>query len=150
MKFIPDANPKKVRIIPETAEETAWVNSLREEAKRIQRGSEKYALAAYNEWRRNPPKLDIGGLAAAMMGGPAPSTKADRRAERIEALKAEGREAIAEFDNAMGLMCREARGVLIRIANEFHQIKYGKPYPFPDESREERAWRAADWLRRQL
>lgn len=150
MKFVADPNPKKVRIEPETVEEAAWVATLSEGGKRVKRGAERFVLKAFNEWKQNPPKLDISGLAAAMMGGPVPPTKADRRQERIEALKEEGRDALDEFDEAMGTMCRKARGVLVRVANELHAAKHGIPFPFADGTREDRAWEAADWLRRIL
>lgn len=52
MKFISDANPKKVRIAAETAAEEAWVSTLKESAKRIARGAERFALKACAEWIR--------------------------------------------------------------------------------------------------
>lgn len=52
MKFIADANPKKVRLVAETAAETAWVSTLKESAKRIARGAERFALNACAEWIR--------------------------------------------------------------------------------------------------
>ena len=143
MKFVADQNPKKVRIIPETAEEVAWVATLNEGAKRVKRGAERFVLSAFNEWRRKTPKLDMSGLAAAMMSGPKPTKAVDA----VESLKAEGRKALAEFDEAMGLMCREARGTLVRVANELHQRLYRQPFPYRDGTREDRAWEARDWLR---
>lgn len=50
MKFIADANPKKVRLVAETAAETAWVSTLKESAKRVARGAERFVLRAYDEW----------------------------------------------------------------------------------------------------
>ena len=147
MKFVADPNPKKVRIIPETAEEVAWVATLNEGAKRIKRGAERFVLKAFNEWRRNPPKLDMSGLASAMMGGPKPPTKADKAVGAVEALKAEGRKALIACEDAMGLECREARGTLVRVANELHQRLYRQPFPYRDGTREDRAWEAHDWLR---
>lgn len=52
MKFIADANPKKVRIAAETAAEEAWVSTLKESSKRIARGAEHFALKACAEWIR--------------------------------------------------------------------------------------------------
>ena len=147
MKFVADPNPKKVRIVPESDDESAWVATLSEGGKRVKRGAERFVLKAFNEWRRNPPKLDISGLASAMMGGPKAPTKAEKAADAIEALKAEGREALAVFDDAMGIMCREARGILVRVANELHQRLYRQPFPYSYGTREDRAWQAADWLR---
>ena len=69
MKFVPDANPKKVRIEPETAEETAWVATLSEGSKRVKRGAERFVISAFTEWRRKTTKLDMSGLASAMMNG---------------------------------------------------------------------------------
>ena len=150
MKFVADPNPKKVRIIPETAEEVAWVATLNEGAKRVKRGAERFVLSAFNEWRRKTPKLDMSGLAAAMMSGPKPPTKAEKAVDAVESLKAEGRKALAEFDDAMGLMCREARGTLIRVANELYQRRYRQPFEYREGTREDRAWEAAEWLRRIL
>ena len=59
MKFIADANPKKVRITAETAAEEAWVSTLKENAKRVARGSEHFVLKACAEWIRTN-----GGAAA--------------------------------------------------------------------------------------
>ena len=70
--------------------------------------------------------------------------------DAIEALKAEGRKALAEFDDAMGLMCRETRGTLIRVANELRQKTYRRPFEYMDGNREDRALEAAEWLRRIL
>ena len=150
MKFVADQNPKKVQIVPETSDEVAWVSTLNEGSKRVKRGSERFVLSAFNEWRRNPPKLDMSGLASAMMGGPKPPTKADKAADDVEALKAEGRKALMEFDDAMGIMCREARGTLIRVANELYQRRYRQPFEYREGTREDRAWEAAEWLRRIL
>ena len=52
MKFIADANPKKVRLVAETAAETAWVSTLKESSKRVDRGSERFVLKACAEWIR--------------------------------------------------------------------------------------------------
>lgn len=150
MKFITDPNPKKVKIQPETAEEAAWVATLSEGGKRIKRGAERFVIQAFLAWKRNPPKVDISGLADAMMGGPKPPTKAKKAADEIEKLKAEGREALEVFDDAMGIMCREARGTLVRVANELHQRLYRQPFPYREGTREDRAWEAADWLRGRL
>ena len=50
MKFIPDANPKRVRLAAETAAEEAWMSTLKESAKRIARGAEHFVLKACAEW----------------------------------------------------------------------------------------------------
>ena len=50
MKFTTDANPKKVRLVAETAAEEAWVSTLKESAKRIARGAERFVLRACAEW----------------------------------------------------------------------------------------------------
>lgn len=52
MKFITDANPKKVRLVAETAAEEAWVSTLKESSKRITRGAEHFVLKACAEWIR--------------------------------------------------------------------------------------------------
>ena len=52
MKFIADSNPKKVRLVAETAAEEAWVSTLKESAKRIARGAEHFVLKACAEWIR--------------------------------------------------------------------------------------------------
>lgn len=62
MKFISDANPKKVRLVAETAAETAWVSTLKESAKRVDRGSERFVIKACAEWIRAN-----GGAAAVAM-----------------------------------------------------------------------------------
>jgi len=146
MKFVADPNPKKVRIEPETAEEADWFATLSEGSKRVKRGAEMFVIKAFNEWRLNPPKLDVSGLAAAMMGGQKAPTKAEKAASAIEALREEGRAAIEKFDDAMGVMCREARGTLTRVANELHQLLYRQPFPFREGTREGRAWEARRWL----
>lgn len=50
MRFIADANLKKVRLVAETAAETAWVSTLKESAKRVDRGSERFVRRACAEW----------------------------------------------------------------------------------------------------
>lgn len=50
MKFTPDTNPKKVRLVAETAAEAAWVSTLKESSKRIARGAERFVLKACAEW----------------------------------------------------------------------------------------------------
>ena len=59
MKFIADANPKKVRLVAETAAETAWVSTLKDSSKRIARGAERFVIRACAEWVRSN-----GGAAA--------------------------------------------------------------------------------------
>jgi hypothetical protein len=89
MKFIADQNPKKVRIFPETDEEVAWVATLSEGSKRVKRGAERFVLKAFQEWRRNPTKLDMSGLASAMMGGPKlpTPTKYSQKSEIFQNIK---------------------------------------------------------------
>lgn len=153
MKFTPDkTNPKKVVIQPENDAERAWVSTLREGGKRVKRGSERYVICAFLEWKRslkNQTKIeiDVEGMKAAMMGyAPATQSKADRKADAIASLKEEAKDAIEKFDDAMGFMCRETRGKLCRIANELHQRLRGIPFEFSDGTREDRAWEARDWL----
>lgn len=147
MKFVTDVNPKKVRIEPETTDEITWVATLNEGSKRIKRGAERFVLKAFQEWRRNTPKLDMSDLAVTVMSGPKPLKKS---IDAIEALKAEGRKALEAFDDSMGMMCRESRGTLIRVANELYQRLRREPFSYRNEDRENRAWEAAEWLRRVL
>ena len=70
MKFIADANPKKVRLAAETAAETAWVSTLKESAKRVDRGSERFVLKACAEWiRANGGAAAVAKKAEAAMPG---------------------------------------------------------------------------------
>lgn len=70
MKFIPDANPKKVRLVAETAAEEAWVSTLKESAKRVARGAERFALKACAEWiRANGGAAAVAKKAEAAMPG---------------------------------------------------------------------------------
>ena len=72
MKFVPDStNPKKVVMNPETAEEAAWVATLREGGKRIKKGAERFVLRAFHEWQRAPKGItvDAAELKAAMTSG---------------------------------------------------------------------------------
>ena len=70
MKFISDANPKKVRLVAETAAETAWVSTLKESSKRITRGAERFAIKACAEWiRANGGAAAVAKKAEAAMPG---------------------------------------------------------------------------------
>ena len=70
MKFIADANPKKVRLVAETAAETAWVSTLKESSKRIARGAEHFVLKACAEWiRANGGAATVAKKAEAAMPG---------------------------------------------------------------------------------
>ena len=70
MKFISDANPKKVRLVAETAAEEAWVSTLKESAKRIARGAEHFVLKACAEWiRANGGAAAVAKKAEAAMPG---------------------------------------------------------------------------------
>ena len=70
MKFIADANPKKVRLVAETAAETAWVSTLKESSKRIARGAEHFVLKACAEWiRANGGDAAVAKKAEASMPG---------------------------------------------------------------------------------
>ena len=151
MKFVPDStNPKKVQMVSETAEEAAWISTLREGGKRIRKGSERYVLRAFREWQRAPKGVAINAeeLKAAMTRGtdaPTPKNKEDE----IKRLQEEARDAVYEFDGG-GLIyadvTREMRGRVIRLANELHQRLYGRAMEFGDGTREDRAWEARNWL----
>ena len=70
MKFINDTNPKKVRLVAETAAETAWVSTLKASAKRIARGAERYVLKDCAEWiRANGGAAAVAKKAEAAMPG---------------------------------------------------------------------------------
>lgn len=135
MKFIPDANPKKVRLVAETAAETAWVSTLKESAKRIARGAEHFALTACAEWIRTnggaaavakkaeAAKPGIAALAAAWgastNAAPAPQW---RQGATVAAAKAKAAEARAE----------KRGGRVIQLADEVREwacrLEYDSDY----------------------
>lgn len=70
MKFIADTNPKKVRLVAETAAETAWVSTLKESSKRIARGAERFVIRDCAEWiRANGGAAAVAKKAEAAMPG---------------------------------------------------------------------------------
>ena len=127
MKFISDANPKKVRIAAETVTEEAWVSTLKESAKRIDRGSERFVINACTEWIRanggaaavakkaETAKPGIASLAAAWGASTNAATSPQWR---------EGATVVAAKAKAASVRAEKRGGRIGQLADEVREWAY--------------------------
>lgn len=123
MKFIADANPKKVRLVAETTAEEAWVSTLKESAKRISRGAEHFVIKACAEWiRANGGAAAVAKKAEAAMPGVASLAAAWGASTNAAPAPQwhQGATVVAAKAKAASVRAEKHGGLISQLAGEVH------------------------------